>query len=154
MSTIPAAPDGVETLVPVQEHLERILSSIAPLGRVEQVRLADAAGRTLAGSVDALVDMPPFDNSAMDGYAVRRPDVAAATAAAPVVLDVVADLTPGTAEEVTIRPGQAARIMTGAPLPTGADAVVPIERANSGIDGTARAAFEEPHPLMIQITMR
>ena len=144
MSTIPAAPDGVETLVAVQEHLERILSSIAPLGRVEQVRLADAAGRTLAASVDALVDLPSFDNSAMDGYAVRRADVATADIDAPVVLDVVADIAAGAADFVSIGPGQAARIMTGAPIPTGADAVVPVERTDAG---TARVAiFAAPRP--------
>lgn len=144
MSTIPAAPDGVETLVPVQEHLERILSSIAPLGRVERVRLVDAAGRTLAASVDTLVDLPSFDNSAMDGYAVRRADVAAAGTDAPVTLDVIADLAAGTAEVVSIGPGQAARIMTGAPIPPGADAVVPVERTDAGT--TRVAIFAAPRP--------
>jgi len=134
MSTNPAAPDGVETLVPVQEHLERILSSLAPLERVERVRLSDAAGRTLAASVDALVDLPSFDNSAMDGYAVRRADVAAATPDAPIVLDVVADLAAGAAGEVSIGQGQAARIMTGAPVPMGGNAVVPVERTDGGTD--------------------
>lgn len=144
MSTIPAAPDGVEMLVPVQEHLERILSSIAPLGRIEQVRLADAAGRTLASSVDALVDLPSFDNSAMDGYAVRRADVTAAGIEAPVVLEVVADLAAGAAADVSIGPGQAARIMTGAPIPAGADAVVPVERTDAGTSHVA--VFAAPRP--------
>jgi molybdopterin molybdotransferase len=144
MSTIPAAPDGVETLVPVHEHLDLILSSIAPLGRVEQVRLADAAGRTLAASVDALVDLPSFDNSAMDGYAVRRADVAEASTDAPVVLEVVADLAAGAADVVSIGPGQAARIMTGAPIPAGADAVVPVERTDAGTSQVA--VFTVPRP--------
>ena len=144
MSTIPAAPDGVEPLVPVQEHLEGILSGIAPLGRVEHVRLADAAGRTLATSVDALVDLPSFDNSAMDGYAVRQADVAAASTDHPVVLTVVADLAAGPAAEVAIGPGEAARIMTGAPIPSGADAVVPVERTDAG---TTRVAIRQaPRP--------
>jgi molybdopterin molybdotransferase len=66
MSAAPAAPDGLEILVPVEIHLEVIHSRLAPLGRIEHVHLADAAGRTLAASVDALVDPPPLDNSAMD----------------------------------------------------------------------------------------
>ncbi|WP_448006366.1 molybdopterin molybdotransferase MoeA [Agromyces bauzanensis] len=144
MSTFQSAPDGVAPLVRVSAHLERILASVAPLGTVEVVRLADAAGRTLATSVDALVDLPSFDNSAMDGYAVRRADVAAAAVDAPIVLDVVADLPAGSAEEVTIGPGQAARIMTGAPVPAGADAVVPVERTDAG---TARVAIHAaPRP--------
>ena len=144
MPTIPAAPDGVETLVRVQEHLETVLSGVAPLRRVEQVRLADAAGRTLAASVDALVDLPPFDNSAMDGYAVRRADAAAAGPGTPVVLDVVADLPAGSAADVPIGPGQAARIMTGALIPPGADAVVPVERTDGGTDEVAIYAAPRP----------
>ncbi|MEV1129091.1 gephyrin-like molybdotransferase Glp [Agromyces sp. NPDC049794] len=144
MSTFQSAPDGVAPLVPVSTHLERILATVVPLSGVEVVRLADAAGRTLASDIDALVDLPSFDNSAMDGYAVRRADVAAADDDAPVVLDVVADLPAGTAEEVTIGPGQAARIMTGAPVPAGADAVVPVERTDAG---TARVAIHAaPRP--------
>lgn len=142
MSATPAAPDGVETLVPVEIHLEGILSRLAPLGRVEHVHLADAAGRTLAASVDALVDLPPFDNSAMDGYAVRRADVAGARADAPIALDVVADVPAGSVHEVSIGPGQAARIMTGAPIPVGADAVVPVEQTDAGI--TAVTVYAAP----------
>ena len=144
MATFPPAPDGVTTAVPVAAHLERVLSQVAPLGRIEAVRLADAAGRTLAASVDARVDLPSFDNSAMDGYAVRRADVAAAADDAPVVLDVVADLPAGSGEIVTIGPGQAARIMTGAPIPDGADAVVPVERTDGGTRRVAILAAPRP----------
>ena len=140
MSTIPA-PNGTGTLVTVHEHLERVLAGIDPLARVERVPVSDAAGRTLAASVDALVDLPGFDNSAMDGYAVRRSDVAAASSDAPVVLDVVADLPAGTDAVVRIGAGQAARIMTGAPIPEGADAVVPVERTDAG---THRVAIHAP----------
>lgn len=138
MPTFSPASGGVAAAVSVDAHLERVLAGVAPLGRVEAVRLADAAGRTLATSVDARVDLPSFDNSAMDGYAVRFADVAAATAEAPVVLDVIADLPAGSAGQVTVGPGQAARIMTGAPIPEGADAVVPVERTDGG---TARVAI-------------
>ncbi|WP_448811402.1 molybdopterin molybdotransferase MoeA [Agromyces bauzanensis] len=144
MSTFPSAPDGVAPLVSVSAHLERILASITPLRSIEMVRLADAAGRTLATSVDALVDLPSFDNSAMDGYAVRRADVVDATSDAPIVLDVVADLPAGAGDAVSIGPGQAARIMTGAPVPAGADAVVPVERTDAG---SARVAIHAaPRP--------
>ncbi|HEU4757378.1 MAG TPA: molybdenum cofactor synthesis protein, partial [Agromyces sp.] len=134
MPTFSPASGGVAEAVSVDAHLERVLAGVAPLGRVEAVRLADAAGRTLATSVDARVDLPSFDNSAMDGYAVRFADVAAATADAPVVLDVVADLPAGSDEQVAVGSGQAARIMTGAPVPDGADAVVLVERTSTDGD--------------------
>lgn len=138
MPTFSPASGGIAEAVSVDAHLERVLAGVAPLGRVEAVGVADAAGRTLATSVDARVDLPSFDNSAMDGYAVRFADVAAATADAPVVLDVIADLPAGSAEQVAVGPGQAARIMTGAPIPEGADAVVPVEQTDGG---TARVAI-------------
>ena len=138
MPTTAAMHDGGRRLVPVHEHLARVLEAVAPVDRVERIPVADAAGRTLAESIDALVDLPPFDNSAMDGYAVRRADVATADAQAPVVLDVVAELPAGSAAEPTIGPGQAARIMTGAPIPHGADAVVPFELTDAG---TTRVAI-------------
>lgn len=144
MPTFTPAPHGVAAHVSVGEHLERVLATVAPLGRVDTVRLADAAGRTLAASVDARVDLPGFDNSAMDGYAVRRADVAAAADDAPVVLDVVADLPAGSADDMTVGPGQAARIMTGAPIPDGADAVVPVERTDAGTERVAIRAAPRP----------
>ncbi|WP_173921365.1 gephyrin-like molybdotransferase Glp [Agromyces sp. Marseille-P2726] len=144
MPTTPAAPDGVGTLIPVHEHLERVLTTVTPVARVERVPLSDAAGRTLATSVDALVDLPSFDNSAMDGYAVRRADVATAGSDAPVVLDVVADLPAGPARDVSIGAGQAAHIMTGAPIPPGADAVVPVELTDAA--ATRVAIRRAPRP--------
>lgn len=144
MPTFRTVPDGDATRVPVEAHLERVLATVGPLRRVDTVRLADAAGRTLAASVDARVDLPGFDNSAMDGYAVRRADVAAAASDAPVVLDVVADLPAGSAADVIVGPGQAARIMTGAPIPAGADAVVPVERTDAGTERVAILAAPRP----------
>lgn len=143
MPSFTPAPDGGAARVTVDAHLDRVLATVAPLRRVETVRLADAAGRTLAASVDARVDLPGFDNSAMDGYAVRRADVATADDA-PVVLDVVADVPAGSAGDVAIGPGQAARIMTGAPIPSGADAVVPVERTDAGIERVAILAAPRP----------
>ncbi|MGR0218283.1 molybdopterin molybdotransferase MoeA [Agromyces sp. ZXT2-6] len=144
MATFTPAPHGVAAQVSVEAHLERVLATVAPLRRVETVRLADAAGRTLAASVDARVDLPSFDNSAMDGYAVRRADVASAADDAPVVLDVIADLPAGSAGDVTVGPGQAARIMTGAPIPEGADAVVPVERTDAATERVAVLAAPRP----------
>ena len=88
--------------------------------------LADALGRVLAERVVAGEDVPPFANTAMDGYAVRAAD----TAGAPVQLDVVGTLAAGSAPDVEVGPGQAVRIMTGAPIPAGADAVVMVERTS------------------------
>ncbi|MCP2367230.1 molybdopterin molybdotransferase [Agromyces flavus] len=132
---------GAGASVSVDAHLERVLAGVAPLARVERVPLADGSGRTLASSVDSRVDLPGFDNSAMDGYAVRRADVATATPLHPVVLDVVADLPAGSDADPVVGPGQAAHIMTGAPIPEGADAVVPIELTDGG---TARVSIGAP----------
>src|SRR5690606_15512623 len=80
----------------------------------------------------ARLAVPPFDNSAMDGFAVRRADVLTAGAHSPVALEIVADLPAGSTDRPHVGPGQAARIMTGAPLPPGADAVVPVEQTVTG----------------------
>ncbi|MEO7348247.1 MAG: gephyrin-like molybdotransferase Glp [Terrimesophilobacter sp.] len=112
--------------VSVAEHLDRILSAVSALPAVTRP-LGEALGLTLAVEVVALVDVPSFDNSAMDGYAVLHADAATASADSPVSLRVVADLPAGASEDPTLQPGEAARIMTGAPLPDSADCVVPVE---------------------------
>ncbi|MEV8096026.1 gephyrin-like molybdotransferase Glp [Kitasatospora sp. NPDC085879] len=116
----------------VDEHLADVLAGAAPLPPVE-VDLLDALGRRLAADVTAAVDLPPFDNSSMDGYALRAADTA------PVALAVVGDIAAGAAELPEVGPGQAARIMTGAPVPPGADAVAPVEWTDGGT-GTGRPA--------------
>lgn len=108
----------------------------------ERVPLLAALGRVLAEPIQAADDLPPFANSAMDGYALRSGDVAAEFAAGPVSLQVVADLAAGEQSEVVIGPGQAARIMTGAPLPQGADTIVPVEDTSEAWRGRDRAAPE------------
>jgi molybdopterin molybdotransferase len=110
----------------VDEAREHILAAFAPLPAETVVRRA-ALGRILAEPVIAAVNLPPFDNSAMDGYAVRAADVAGA-ASQPVQLQVIGSVPAGSGEPQTIRSGACARIMTGAPLPAGADAVIPFER--------------------------
>jgi molybdopterin molybdotransferase len=115
----------------VEEHRAALVSLVSPLPPV-RVALADALGRVLAADVVATVDLPGFDNSAMDGYAVRSADVAGASAASPVVLDVDGDIAAGDTRRHALRPGAAMRIMTGAPMPEGADAVVPVEESDGG----------------------
>lgn len=125
VETMATRPDTPAT-ASVAEHRSRVLSAITTLTPVD-VPLADALGRVLHTEVVAHIDVPNFDNSAMDGYAVRLTDVAAASADSPIPLTVVADLPAGSSEDPPLQEGQAARIMTGAPMPTGADCVVPIE---------------------------
>lgn len=110
----------------VAEALARVLEGVRPLS-MEKVPLTAALGRVLASAVRAEESLPPFANSAMDGYAVRAEDVATAGREQPVALDVAGDIAAGMAPEVVLSAGMAARIMTGAPLPEGADAVIPVE---------------------------
>ncbi|MCQ4080579.1 molybdopterin molybdotransferase MoeA [Streptomyces sp. RB6PN25] len=130
MSTTPdhAERDRIWT---VDEHLDDILRNLTPLDPAD-LPILDAHGCVLAEDVTVPVALPPFDNSSMDGYAVRTADVAGATGDAPRVLTVIGDVHAGLGELPTVRPGEAARIMTGAPLPPGADAVVPVEWTDAG----------------------
>ncbi|SEM66400.1 gephyrin-like molybdotransferase Glp [Cryobacterium luteum] len=117
----------------VSEQLAFVLGSVAPLPPV-RVELDAARGLVLAEDVLTVTDTPPFHNSAMDGYAVIRADLLGASVRNPITLTVVADLAAGTAENPRLVPGQVARIMTGAPIPDGADAVVPIEDTDQGTE--------------------
>lgn len=116
----------------VEDHLARVLEEIQPLPPIE-VGLMDAHGCILAEDVKAPWPLPAFDNSAMDGYAVQTGSVAAATAATPVRLKVIDDIPAGTRPRNMVGPGTASRIMTGAPMPYGADAVVPLEATDAGM---------------------
>lgn len=111
------------SLLPYAEAQERILQGIEPLA-AEPVAVADALGRTLAASFMALRTLPPWDNSAMDGYAVRSGD----TGAAPVRLKVTQTVYAGQVSDQPVSKGECARIMTGGPIPPGADAVLMQER--------------------------
>ncbi len=115
-------PDERRPVLSVEEALERILATARVL-EPERVGLLEAAGRVLAEEVAADRDIPPLNNSAMDGYAVRGADVAQAL----VRLRVMGEVAAGYVSEVTVEPGQAMRIMTGAPVPAGADTVVRFE---------------------------
>lgn len=120
--------------------LALISSALPPV----TVSLSESLGRVLAADVVAAVDLPGFDNSAMDGYAVRSADVAAASAASPVVLDVDGDIAAGDTRRHVLRPGAAMRIMTGAPLPEGADTIVPVEESDGGVSRAALTLAAEP----------
>jgi molybdopterin molybdotransferase len=113
------------SLLSVQEARERILSHFRAV-EAESLPLTACAGRVLAADI-AASDLPPFDNSSVDGFAVLSGDLAGASTAAPCELRVVADIPAGSISAVSLAPGQAARIMTGAALPPGADAVVMLE---------------------------
>ncbi|MER7754807.1 gephyrin-like molybdotransferase Glp [Kitasatospora sp. NPDC097643] len=122
----------------VDEHLADVLAAVGPLPAIE-LRLLDAQGCRLAEDVVAGGDLPPFDNSSMDGYALRTADTDGATDTYPSVLSVVGDIAAGAGDLPRVGPGQAARIMTGAPVPPGAEAVAPVEWTDGG-SGTGQAA--------------
>lgn len=116
----------------VEDQLARVLAAVRMLP-VETQPVQAAAGRTLARPATAAHDIPLFDNSAMDGFAVHAADVAPATDTQPVVLRVVADLPAGVGLDPDLPPGTAARIMTGSPVPSAADAIVPFEDTVGGL---------------------
>lgn len=122
--------DHADWLSP-SEALRRIIAAAQPLG-TEPRPLLDALGCVLAADVAARADLPPWDNSAMDGFAVRADDVRGATADRPAVLRVVDDIAAGGFPSCAIGAGEAARIMTGAPVPAGADGVVRVEHTDGG----------------------
>ena len=123
----PAA--GLES---VEAHLANVLAAIEPLVPT-RLALEDAEGGVLAEEAAALRALPSFDNSAMDGYAVHAADVAGASSDSPVTLPVVGEIPAGDTRTLTLEPGTCRRIMTGALLPGGADAVVPVEWTDGNI---------------------
>ena len=122
----------------VEEHRAVVASLLAPMP-AEEVALYDARGRVLAADVVATTALPSFDNSAMDGYAVRAAEVACAPVALPVAFDIPA----GRTDVPPLPEGAVARIMTGAPVPEGADAIVPVEQTDGGTEVVALKAAPE-----------
>ena len=120
----------------VEQALKLVLGFVKPL-ESERVALLDALGRVLAEDATSDIDVAPFDNSAMDGFAVRAVDLAGASEGTPVELDVVAHIAAGDWWDGEVAAGQAARIMTGSPVPAGADSIVMVEysRAVTGDGG-------------------
>ncbi|WP_406160311.1 molybdopterin molybdotransferase MoeA [Streptomyces sp. NBC_01005] len=138
------------TIWSVDEHLDDILGAVRPLEPIE-LQLHDAQGCVLVEDVMVEIALPPFDNSSMDGYAVRVADVEGADEEFPAVLTVIGDIAAGSdglAGDRSLGPGEAARIMTGAPLPAGAEAVIPVEWTDGGTGGgpadTMRSLREAP----------
>ena len=129
----------------VKEALQIILSGFDVLSP-EVVPLLDGLNRIMAVPILARENMPPFANSAMDGYAVRADDVLSAGHGKPVQLEVIGDIAAGIVSDKTVTAGTAARITTGAPLPQGADAIIPVEDTNEKWRGPQR-----PLPDQIQI---
>ncbi len=115
-----------EDMLTVEDALERILAVFSPLEPV-QTPLLEALGQVLAQDAVAAFDIPPLPNSAMDGYAVRHQDIQGASASSPKTLKVIGQVAAGQIPHQPVLPGTAIRIMTGAPIPAGADAVVPFE---------------------------
>ena len=113
-------------LLNVDTALANILANMKTLP-AETVSLPESHDRVIAEDIVSPIDLPPFDNSAMDGYAIRYGDSAAADPANPVTLSVAMDILAGSAPDGSLESGQAARIMTGAPVPAGATAVIPVE---------------------------
>ena len=128
-----------EAMLSVEDALERILDHFHVLD-AEEAPLLKALGQVLAEDAVSLHDIPPMDNSAMDGYAIQAASVAGASETSPITLRVVGSVAAGELPDTSVEPGTAIRIMTGAPIPPGADAVVPfeetdeIERRNSSRD--------------------
>lgn len=131
-------------MIPLDEARAHVLSTLAPLAPTS-VPLGAALGCVLAEDVVATEAIPPFANTAMDGFAVRASDTSGATEDAPAVLTVVATLAAGQAPSAPVGPGEAIRIMTGAPMPDGADAVVMVERTQvADDDATVLVLTEVP----------
>ena len=117
----------------VEEH-QRVVAGLITGRPAVGLPLADTLGLVLAEDVVAPLSLPGFDNSAMDGYAVVADDVTAATPEQPVLLPVAEDIPAGRTDPLILKPGTAHRIMTGAPVPTGATAVVPVEATDGATD--------------------
>ena len=118
-----------ESMLSVEDALERILAHFHVL-ESEERPLLDALGQVLAEDATARHDIPPLDNSAMDGYAVQSASVTDASESSPVTLKVVGAVAAGQLPNDTVEPGTTVRIMTGAPIPPGADSVVPFEETD------------------------
>jgi molybdenum cofactor synthesis domain-containing protein len=131
-------------VIPLEEVRAEILGTIEVLEPVE-VERGDALGLVLADDVVSSEPIPPFANTAMDGYAVRAASTAGASAEAPVRLRVVGELPAGRAPSIAVGDGEAIRIMTGAPLPDGADAIVMVERTERDGDDAVRVFHEAVH---------
>ena len=139
-----SGPDGSSFEIRTPDWLDareaqiRILAA-AGASSAERVRVMDAVGRALAENMEATATLPPWDNSGMDGYAVRGADIDGASPSSPVLLTVTGRIAAGQPPSVSVGPGEAVRIMTGAPVPPGADSVIRVEHTDAEAEpGTVR----------------
>lgn len=130
-------------MIELDEALQQILAAL-PAPPTETVRLTEAAGRILAGTVHSGVELPPFDNSAMDGYALRAADVSSAAEAKPVKLQLRGRIAAGEVFRGELGAGECVRLFTGSPLPAGADAVVMQEDTRVVADQAAEVLVCDP----------
>jgi molybdopterin molybdotransferase len=130
-------------MISADEALQLVLENVAPLG-VERTPILDARGRVLAEEIRSPRDIPGFDNSAMDGYAVRAADIAQASASSPVRLRVLGTVAAGAMPAARVEAGSAMRTMTGAPVAAGADAIVPVEQTRADGDTVEVLSAAEP----------
>ena len=142
----------------VEAATAQVLAAVVGPTEIETAWLSEARGRILAEDLVATLDLPPWDNSAMDGYAVRSADTAGAAPASPVAIRVAGDLAAGAVSEDHVERGTALRIATGARLPGGADAVVPVEQtipadAASQPTGAASRDASGPPPVAILVSL-
>ena len=147
-----AAVDGLRS---VEEAREAILAAVPGPVPAETIPVDEALGRVLADGVVAAVTLPPWDNSAMDGYAVRAADVEGATEDAPIRLAVTGEVPAGGVATTVVAPGSAIRIATGAPVPGGADSIVPVEQTTpldaAGTPGARGRVAAGPVPAAILV---
>jgi molybdopterin molybdotransferase len=140
-------------LVSVETARAAVLGAVPAPSRVEHAALLEALGCAVAFDVVSATTLPPWDNSAMDGYALQAGDIAAAAELRPVRLPVVGDVAAGVAPARQVDPGSAVRVATGAPLPEGADAVIPVEETTpidaAGTPGTRGRDATGPAPVAI-----
>lgn len=123
-------------MISADQALQIVLENVASLG-VERVPILEGLGRVLGEEIKSSRDIPGFDNSAMDGFAVRAADIAKASEASPVKLSIVETVGAGQTPARRVGAGEAARTMTGAPIAEGADAIIPVERTRSGASSAA-----------------
>ncbi|GAA2111659.1 molybdopterin molybdotransferase MoeA [Microlunatus panaciterrae] len=123
-----ARPDGLRSLADHRDYLLDCIEELPPFGQ----QILDALDLSLCEDIVSTVNLPGFDNSAMDGYAVQAADVADATPGSPVILPVVGEIAAGKSASHPLSPGTAMKIMTGAPVPAGADAIIPYEDTDRG----------------------
>jgi molybdopterin molybdotransferase len=146
---VPDLAGPAPSMLTVDAAVERVLSAFSPVREHERLALDEALGRVLVEDVSADLDLPPFDTTAMDGYAVRAEDLRASEKERPATLEVIGAVPAGRTAETPLGSGQAYRILTGAPMPPGADTVVPYEDTDgkgfggwSGDAGAQEAAAE------------